>query len=803
MNEYPLIKFIVFFICGIILESIFKLPINIIFPALLTLLILSIILFSKSKSNYHTFFVMLLVISSGAFHYALSESEKFSYPYALPKYRHARLYGRISDIDLIRKDRLNFTVDVDSVKWSESISKKKVKIYCAIISANKNLRSIYNEISVGNRVRMEGTLMKARDKRNPGEFDYQDYLFRRKISALFYVYDSDNFTLTDSERKFFPDLVFKIRRSIDKMIFRQHDFITASLLRGLLLADRNMIDYEIKEKFINAGVIHILAVSGLHVGFIAFIFFVLLQRINITIRYLLTVSGLVVYMIITNSPPSVTRAVIMASVYLIAKYFGRDSSPFNTLAIAAFVILLINPGELFEPGFQLSFGAVLSILALTPYFNNVIAGREYFNQKNKRWLKNILLFMTVSLAAQIGTLPFTIIYFHKVSLIALLSNLIVIPLVGIIVSLGIITLAFSAAFPLLGKLYASAAILFSHLMLTVTDFIGSIDFAYVRINQFSWYDLILFYIVLIFLGYLLYRYKNISFRVTAAILSGAVMILFMKIDNYEYFPRDNLTIMAIDVGQGDSFLIGLPSGEYMLIDAGSATDYFDNGKRTIIPLMDYLGIDVIRYGFISHVDNDHYGGFLSLIKEGRVKYVFKPEIDSSDGSDIELENLLMSKQVPYEYYENNIIKYPKSRIYVLNVNKDDVLLNSNDRSGILKIVYGSTSFLFTGDASKKIESVLINRYGEFLRSDVLKVAHHGSKTSTSEKFLECVKPSYAIISAGEGNYFNHPSPEIIDLLNRENVRILRTDKQGALLLRSDGENIEVINWKKLESGLIF
>lgn len=803
MNKYPLIKFIVFFICGIILESILKLPINIIFPSLLILFLLSLILYIKYKSAYGNAIVVLTIILAGSFHYALSGFEKTTYPYALPKYRNAFLYGRIISVDLIRKDRLNFTVEVDSVKWNDSVSKKRVNIFCAIISTNKNLRRIYDGISVGSGVRMIGTLMKARDKRNPGEFDYQDYLFRRKISALFYVYDSDNFTLTDSESKFFPDLVFKIRRSIDNMIFRQHDFITASLLRGLLLADRNMIDYEIKEKFINAGVIHILAVSGLHVGFIAFMFFVLLQRINITIRYLLTVSGLVVYMIITNSPPSVTRAVIMASTYIIAKYSGRDSSPFNTLAIAAFIILLINPGELFEPGFQLSFAAVLSILTLTPYFNNVIAGREYFNQKNKRWLKNILLFMTVSLAAQIGTLPFTIIYFHKVSLIALLSNLIVIPLVGIIVSLGIVTLAFSAAFPLLGKLYASAAILFSHLMLKVADFIGSIDFAYVRINQFSWYDLILFYIVLIFLRYLAYRYKNISFRITAAILSGAVMILFMKIDNYEYFPENKLTVMAIDVGQGDAFLARLPAGDYILIDAGSATDYFDNGKRTIIPLMDYLGIDVINYGFISHVDNDHYGGFISLIKEGRVNYLFKPETDSSDGSDIELENLLKSKRVPYEYYDHKIIKYPKSRLYVLNVNKDDDFLNSNDRSGILKIVYGNTSFLFTGDASKKIENKLINRYGEFLHSDVLKVAHHGSKTSTSEKFLEFVNPSYALISAGVGNYFKHPSPEVIALLKKTDVRILRTDRQGALLLRSDGENIEVINWKKLESGLIF
>jgi len=801
VNEYPLIKFTIFFICGIILESILNLPINIIILSILLLFVVALVQIIRRRLIYGNFFVVLLIISVGALNYAFSSIEKVDYPFALPKYRDATLYGKICSIDLIKKDRLNFTVEVDSIKWNETVSKKNLKVNCAILLTGSDLRNIYDKISVGNGVCLKGTLMKARDKRNPGEFDYQEYLFRRGISALFYVHKSDNFILTTEGKIFFPDMVFKIRRSIDDIIFNRHDLMTASLLRGLLLADRNMIDYEIKEKFINAGVIHILAVSGLHVGYIAFIFFVLFQRFNITIKYTLTILGLFAYLVITYSPPSVTRAVAMASVYIVARYIGRNTSTLNTLAIAAFIILIFKPSELFEPGFQLSFAAVLSIVVLTPPINDAITKHELF--KKRKWLGNLLLFMVVSLAAQIGTLPFTIIYFHKISLIALFANLIVIPLLGIVVSLGIVALIFSVILPSVGSLYASATILFSHLMFIVTNFFGSIEIAYLRINQFSWYDLFLFYVTMIFVGILFHYYKNVYFRMVVVILSMTIMILFIKLDNYEYFPDGKLSIMAIDVGQGDAFLIRLPDGEYMLIDAGSSTNYFDNGERIIIPLMDFLGVDSIKYGMISHIDNDHYGGFISLIKEDRVNHIFKPAIDSSDRSDVKLENLLWEKGVPFEYYEKKIIKLLNLRLYILNGNNDDIIFDSNDRSGIIKIVYGNTSFIFTGDASKKIEPTLVNRYGEFLHSNVLKVAHHGSNTSTSEKFLEYVNPSYAIISAGEGNHFNHPSQEVIDLLTKKNVQILRTDKQGAILLRSDGENIEVINWKKLESGLIF
>jgi competence protein ComEC len=212
-------------------------------------------------------------------------------------------------------------------------------------------------------------------------------------------------------------------------------------LKGILLADRGEIDFSTREKFVNAGVVHILAVSGLHVGFIVLIFIVISSRFNLYIRSAITIIGLLAFLMITNSPASVFRASLMGITLIITFMLNRKFNSYNALAIAALIILIIDPMELFNPGFQLSFSAVLSIVAIYPIFSN---GIYKFGIKNKL-IKWTLLFCSVSLAAQIGTLPFTILYFNKLSIIALFANLIVIPLVAVIVSTGI-THSFSIQF---------------------------------------------------------------------------------------------------------------------------------------------------------------------------------------------------------------------------------------------------------------------------------------------------------------------------------------------------------------------
>jgi competence protein ComEC len=252
----------------------------------------------------------------------------------------------------------------------------------------------------------------------------------------------------------------------------------------------------------------------------------------------------------------------------------------------------------------------------------------------------------------------------------------------------------------------------------------------------------------------------------------------------------------IDVGQGDSFLIKFPNGKTALVDAGNTTIAFDNGDRVIIPLLNYLGIKKIDYGIVTHIDADHYAGFVALILEGMIGEIFKPEIDTSLSKDNRFEEFIQERGIPVKYFKEEKIEVGNSSIYFLY---DDEVKNlagesTNNRSGIFKLVYGKTSFLFTGDVEKNVEKFYANKYQYFLDSDVLKVGHHGSKTSSSEEFIEFVTPKISLISAGYKNKFGHPVKEIIDRLKNNGSIIYRSDLQKAILLRSDGNSIVLINW---------
>jgi competence protein ComEC len=292
------------------------------------------------------------------------------------------------------------------------------------------------------------------------------------------------------------------------------------------------------------------------------------------------------------------------------------------------------------------------------------------------------------------------------------------------------------------------------------------------------------------------RLSSLKTKIVFLILILANTFLYSSIDNKDLLPENYLSVFMIDVGQGDSFLIKFPNGKTALVDAGNTTMFFDNGERVIIPLLNYLGIKKIDYGIVTHIDSDHYGGFVALILENMIGEVFKPEIDSSLSKDRRFEEFIRERGIPIHYFKEEKIEIGNASLYFLY---DENIKNisgssTNDRSGIFKLVYGETSFLFTGDVEKNIERYYANKYKFFLDSDVLKVGHHGSKTSSSEEFISYVSPELSLISAGFKNKFGHPSKDVIQRLETEGSDIYRSDLQKAVLLRSDGQEIKLIKW---------
>lgn len=796
MKDYPFTKFALLFVIGIIAEKYFQIE-SISLLIIIIVLILSLVLFQK-LSNVKIFqllaavFVCAIIFFTGCF-IAITGNEKINSP--LNKYqkeKNARLYAKVIDVELEKSFEIVFTVKTDSILFDNKLFITNDKLICKFRGDSLQRKDLYEKINPGNKIYLTGTFQKGRDRRNPGEFDYDQYLKSKGITGLFIAYNTDSIKIYDNKSAFFQSVLFSFRKSIDHIIVNLHNDETASLLRGLILADRSGIDAETKNAFVNSGVVHILAVSGLNVAYVILIFIIVLGRFNIYTRSILTIIGLVFFMLLTGTTPPVVRATIMAIIIILTFLANRSSNIFNSLLISAVVILLFSPQELYDPGFQLSFGAVLSTAIIYPYIRSAV---RKFNFKWKL-IEKIILFMGISLSAQVGTIPFTLVYFSKLSVISIIANLFVIPISGIITAIAFITIFFGAIWYPLAINFASANDFLSLIMMEFIRYTGQLDFSFLWIRNYSLYDSMVFYITLIAAIIFLKKVSRPIYKYAIFIFSIIVILFFSRLDNKQLLEDNKLSVFMIDVGQGDSFLIKFPNGKTALIDAGEANPYLDNGERIILPLLDYLGINKIDYGFVSHLDLDHYGGFVSLIFNDRIKEVYRPLPDSSDKS-IRFEKFLADKKIKTNIYIRSLLDIGTAKIYFLNDPNDYLYksFSSNDRSGILKIVYGKTSFLFVGDCEFPGEYYLASNFKEMLDSDVLKVGHHGSKTGSSKLFLDLVSPKISLVSVGIKNKFDHPSADVINSLESIHSKIYRTDLLGAVLLQSDGNQINFIDWK--------
>lgn len=708
------------------------------------------------------------------------------------KEKDVQLYAKVVDVELERSFEIVFTASVDSILMDNKKFTTDDKLICKFRGDSLQRKNLYDRLNAGNQIYLTGTYQKGRDRRNPGEFDYDKYLKSNGITGLFISYNTDSVNILSNQKDYFKSLLHSTRKKIDKTLHDLHNPQTAELLRGLILADRSEIDYETKNEFINSGVVHILAVSGLHVGYVLVIFIFIFGRFNIYLRSILTILGLLSFMFLTGVPPSVFRATLMAIIFILAFLSNRSTNIINSISIAAFIILLLNSNEIYNPGFQLSFSAVLAIGILYPYFQKMI----YKLHLKKKWFEYILLFFAVSLSAQIGTLPFTLAYFSKLSVVALFANLLVIPTVGVIIGIAFITV-FLGLFSYGAAIYFAAANnLIAGLMIDFIRFTGKLDFSFLWIRNYSLYDAIIFYCGLALILFTLKNSEKTVVRISFIIILISSIFIYSRFDDKQLLENDKLNVFMIDVGQGDAFIIKFPNGKTALIDAGEANPLVDNGEKVIIPLLDYLGINKIDYGFISHLDLDHYGGFISLIYNNRIKKIFRPLPDSGSKS-IRLEKFLKQMKVETGIYDKYALDVGNAQVYFLNDPYSYSYKNfsSNDKSGVLKIVYGKTSFLFVGDCEYPAEYYLASNFGSMLDSDVLKIGHHGSATGSSETFLKLVSPDISLVSAGIKNKFDHPSERVINSLKKINSYIYRTDQLGAVLLQSDGKEIKQVNWK--------
>ena len=758
-------------------------------------------LFSKLRSSISAFFIFFLLITFGVFKitydgiYRSDDNiSKF-----IPLSGNTRLQGTVSELPRQTEQSVRFVVDAESIVIGTQKYHTSGGVLVSFLKKDFDF-SFIDSLSYGREVYLAGELMAINTVRNPGEFDLRHYLQSNGIYARFYPKDIEQSCFgAEAKNNLLNLLVFPVRKSIAARIDLMIGGEEAKFLKGLIIGERSEIPMEVKNAFINSGVMHILAVSGLHVVIVTFILLIIFQMLRIPekIRLIITCVLLVYYIYLTGNSPSVARSVIMAIVFLFGKILERKNDIFNVLAFSAIILLLIDSEQLFQPGFQLSYVAVFAIIYLYPKLyglKNLLPDIL----KDNRFIISVFSLLGVSVAAGLGTLPFTSIYFGKISLISFFANIIVVPLSNIILALGMIAVALSYLSLWLADIYAQATSLLTWILLNVVDRLGNLHFSYLD-ARFSTVHSLLFYAFL----YLVINIDQRKLRIVSIIMILIGLNLWLYAFQIFNSPNSLLRITFLDVGQGDAVFIEFPNGRNMLIDGGPRTFSTNAGSRFITPFLKYRGITTINTIVISHFHDDHIGGIPFLLRQFKIGRVY--DACSVTNSSISREYLMLidSLRIPRGclYAGMSIENYTDMRMYVLHPSgeylstKSKIHKGYNNQSVVIKILYGNTSLLLPGDAEEDAENYIGEHFGNFLKSDLLKLPHHGSATSTIPQFYSYISPKIAVISVGMKNKFGHPSPLILRRLIDTGCQYFRTDEKGAIIMESDGVKWSMVKWR--------
>ncbi len=650
----------------------------------------------------------------------------------------------------------------------------------------------------GDELVVRGKLRKPKDRRNPGEFDYREYLLAQGIHGIISVNNVYQIkrVSTGNGNWFLRELVYPTKEYLEYFTRNSFPQQEAALLSGLLIGERGEISRELSDAFSKLGVIHILAVSGSHVAFIILIFMGVIGflRLPYWLQVWLTIFAIIFYAYLTNLNPPVVRSSIMGALLLLATLLERKTDIYNTLAISALFILVFNPLELFQAGFQLSFFAVVTIVYFYPRLKKLGRVQHLYNRfKKYAVVHHSLDLLLVSAAAFLGTLPLTIFYFNRIPNFSLPANLLVVPLSFVGLASGLAAAVFGLFMPVVGKLYLAATWFFLHVMIKFVEWASQLPLAQFEVYRFSTGAAVCYFVGL----FLLFNFQRPVAR-RWLIIYGLVLANLLIWKHYGQIQND-LRVMFLDVGQGDAALIRFPNGKNMLIDGGPRGSHSDAGAWVIAPYLRREGIHQIDALVLSHTDADHLGGFPHVMRNFKVREIW----DNGQMQDTQLCReylaLIDSLRIIRRVLRAGAVvdDFAPAKIFILHPTDKFIQDNPaklNDASLSLKLCYGEMDFIFMGDVEEAGEQA-IPKLGELLQSEVLKVSHHGSRTSSRQQILDYVHPEVAVISVGEQNKFGHPDVEVMARLSAMKTQVLRTDRDAAVIFETDGRTLKLARWK--------
>lgn len=714
--------------------------------------------------------------------------------------------GRVDSLPETDQGRQTFMLEVRSVQ-PKNEDPREVSGKLRVTWDSKE-----EPLNKGTLVELDGRIKTFRNFYNPDGFDYERYMAFQGIVARTYVKKEKLSCLEGSQGPYMD----RTRRDFSALIdANAGSDQTASVLKALLIGQRGQMDPALTEAFSRTGTSHLLAISGLHVGIVAGVAYGFLVYVLSFIPALLwqarvrTYAGFLAlipvlgYGFLAGMAPSTQRAVVMVAVVLLAHGLEAEHDIMNSLALAALVILALSPGDLFGVSFQLSFAAVFFIVWGMGCVSRKAGDDEPGRGGVVSWWKS---YAWVSVFAYLGTLPLVLYYFNQLSLIGLPANLVMVPLVGFaVVPLGLFGLF---CYPL-SSVVAGLLIKLSGLVLKVAlsgvQWVAGLGFASVKTVRPDIPMIMGYYVLLTLIIYGFSNRVGLTAKTKKAMVWAMVpMAAVIFADTgywvfHRYFHKD-LRVTVLDVGQGSANLVEFPGGSCMMIDGGGfgGISTFDVGEKVVAPFLWSRKIARVDTVVLTHPESDHLNGLLYILENFHVRELWHSGQWRTTPNCVRLREIVAEKGITVKTVEQlaDIPNRGGAQISVLwppsgHGGHADEDRDYNDLSLVVKINMGHQAFLFTGDIMERTESRLVDTLGSGLESNVLIVPHHGSKTSSTERFIDAVKPEYALISAGYGNWFKMPHKAVLKRFDKHGVTVYRTDLQGAILLKSSGKTLDV------------
>ena len=642
--------------------------------------------------------------------------------------------------NLFYKENSIIVGTIENIEYEDDYYKLTIK------GKEKVLGNYYSnnkiDIHLGDKVKVSGIISEPTNPTIKNTFNYKKYLNNKDIYHLINI---DNIIVISKNK----NIYYKVKEFVYKRL--NHN----KYLYTFIVGDKFYLSQEIKNSYQENGISHLFAISGMHITLLSNIILKLLSTLKVkeNKRYLITSIILIFYLLIVGLSPSILRGVLFFIVFKYNNLYYFYIKPTNLFILVLCISLLINPKYIFEVSFQYSFLISFTLI----YMSEFLSSKNYF-----------ISLIKTSIISSIVSLPISLYNFYSINVLSVIYNLLFIPLITIIVfPLSLITFIF----PQITPIYNFITDIMENISIVLSKIkLGKLVF--MKIHPIFY----ILYLIIIFIVFYFIKKNNFKY---------IFILLFILLIHYIYpSTKNDVFINFIDVGQGDSILIH--NDKNILIDTGGKES--SNKEKSIvinktIPYLKSLGIKKIDYLILTHGDYDHMGESINLVEKDKVKNVI---FNCGEFNNLEKELITKLNKNKVSYYSCiNELDLENNKLFFLQTKEYD---NENDNSNVIYTEINNYKFIFTGDASINTEKEILKDYN-LPEIDVLKVGHHGSKTSSSKEFINEINPKYSIISVGKDNRYGHPNKEALD--NLENSKIYRTDQDGSIMFKIKNKKLKI------------